>query len=253
MLDTAFVLSRMTQLVRRVRALEEDRYVEVTVLDVLRRSGHALPLLMVAVGAARARSVLISAGLHGDEAAGVDAAVACIRRFASDDCPFGALVLPCINPYGLCAGIRTNDIGYDLNRTFGQDPAPVETAVVREALQGRRFALTVDLHEDEDADGFYVYEHTRGGGPLAPALVARVRAAGYPIHSGADVEGYIMNDGCVVPKDERTSEIVGFFSVYLFDYHTDRSVVTETPTRLPQGVRAAMHELAVEKAIESLR
>ncbi len=250
MLDTAFVLARMTRLVSRVQALARQPNVEVTVLDVLRRSGHALPLLMVTVGAGRKRTVLISAGLHGDESAGVDAAVACISRFASDDCALGALVLPCINPYGFCAGIRSNDIGYDLNRTFGQDPAPIEIALVREALGGRHFAFTLDLHEDEDADGFYVYEHTRAGRELGPAMVARVRAAGYPIHSGAAVEGYVMNDGCVVPKEERTSEIVGFFSVYLFDYHTDHSLTTETPTRLPQRSRAAMQELAVDEAID---
>lgn len=197
--------------------------------------------------------MLLSAGLHGDEPAGVYAALQAARRLAQPKCPVGATIFPCMNPWGFAAGTRRNDVGYDLNRTFGQDPAPQETELVRQALTAARFAVTLDMHEDDDADGYYVYEHVqRETAALCPKMVRRVRASGLPVHTATAVEGYHMSDGCVVPKDEHTSELIGFFSVFLFDFHTGHSITTETPTRLPLGVRVTMHMLSLETIIEAL-
>jgi len=233
---------RYNDVIRRVRALAQRHRVTVEVLDVLRHGGYALPFLQLHVGADRPKQMLISGGTHGDEPAGVYAALECAQRLADADCRLGAVVLPCTNPTGFVAATRRNDIGYDLNRTFGQHPAPHETQLVRRALAGRTFACTLDLHEDDDADGFYVYEHVAPVDlTLGPAIVRRVRAAGFPIHSSDTVEGYGMQDGCVVPKEEKTSELVGFLSVYLFDFHTAQSLTTETPTALSMQSRIAMH------------
>lgn len=249
-----FSAASYSDLVHRARALAQRSNVTLEVIEVVRRSGYALPFLQLRVGAQRPQQMLLSAGFHGDEPAGICAAFECAERLAALDCPLGALVLPCTNPTGFSAGRRCNDIGYDLNRTFGQQPAPRETEIVREAIAGRSFACTLDLHEDDDADGFYIYEHVRAPElTLGPAMVARVRAAGFPIHSGNEVEGYSMHAGCVFPKEETTSETIGFFSIFLFDYHTPHSMTTETPVRLPLAARVAMHVTAFEEVLERER
>lgn len=253
MIGSRLSAARYNEFLRRVHALARRSDITLDVREVLRRSGYALPFVQLNVGAGRPVQLLVSGGFHGDEPAGVYAALACAERLAATGGPVGALVLPCANPMGFLAASRSNDIGYDLNRTFGQDPAPRETELVREAIRGRSFACALDLHEDSDADGFYVYEHARSpGAVLAPALVQRVRSANFPIHTGTSVEGYDLHDGCVVPKEETVSELVGFFSVYVYEFHTAQSLTTETPSHLPLAARVAMQLEAFDELVARL-
>jgi hypothetical protein len=125
--------------------------------------------------------------------------------------------------------------------------------LVREALANQRFDMLIDLHEDTDGEGFYLYEHVRGGAPVGPHVIARVRAAGFPIQAGAHIEGRALHDGCVEPGNEVPSATNGYFSIFAFDKYADRTIVPETPAAAPLGTRVAMHLAAIEAATESLR
>jgi len=193
----------------------------------------------------------VSAGLHGDEPAGVEAVLQFFERPSPP--PIGVVAFPCLNPTGVIAGTRRNDLGMDLNRTWGQERAPQETELVRSALADRRFDCGIDLHEDVEARGFYLYEHVRGDRrPLGPQVVAAIRATGMPINDASSIEGRTLVDGCVEPAEETLSATVGFYSIYLFDRHADLTLVPESPGLLPLPARVAMHLGAIDTAVASL-
>lgn len=244
-------IGRYTEIVRRIDALRRDGRTDVVVLDVLRRSGYALPFFALAAGPATGPSVALSAGLHGDETAGIEALLQFFERPNSPAVRVTAL--PCLNPTGVIAGTRRNDLGIDLNRTWGQERPPQEVELARFALAGRRFECAVDLHEDIEAHGFYLYEHARGRAqPLGQRIVAAVRAAGMPINDAPSIEGRPLADGCVEPAEETLSPYVGFFSIYMFERHSDRTLVPESPGVLPLPARAAMHLITIDAVLADL-
>lgn len=246
-------IARYTELVKRIATLGRRASVAVDVLDVLRRSGRALPFFRLRLGKSSGPQLCLTAGIHGDEPGGVEAVLQFCERRAGADGSLGVTAFPCLNPTGYIAGTRRNDVGYDLNRTFGQDPAPIETELLRQALAGRRFEFALDVHEDVDGQGFYLYEHMRGPQTaIGPLVVRRVRAAGFPIQGGDDVEGRALHNGCVAPDVEATSPTVGFLSIYMFTFHSDHTMVTESSAKLPLPARAAMHLTALDTIVESL-
>ncbi|MCU0307624.1 MAG: succinylglutamate desuccinylase/aspartoacylase family protein [Thermoleophilia bacterium] len=87
---------------RRPRALPLGRSVRGRALAALLPPGPA--------------SLLVVAGQHGDEGAGVEALRAALTRAGVDD--LRAVVLPVANPDGLAAGTRANARDVDLNRNL---------------------------------------------------------------------------------------------------------------------------------------
>jgi len=244
-------IGRYTEIIRRIEGLRRTGRTNVVVLDVLRRSGYALPFFELSAGPTSGPQITLSAGLHGDEPAGIEALLQFFERETSP--PIGVTALPCINPTGVIAGTRRNDLGIDLNRTFGQEGGPQEVELVRFALAGRRFDCGIDLHEDIESRGFYLYEHVRGDRkPLGHRIVAAIRAAGMPINDASAIEGRALIDGCVEPAEETLSPQVGFYSIYLFERHSDMTLVPESPGVLPLPARAAMHLRAIDTVVASL-
>ena len=119
-----------------------------------------MPLHMVAVEEAdQGRPwVLVTGGVHGDEPAGVEAAL----RFLEARCNgyidrFRFLGAPCVNPAGYAANRRENGAGLDINRAFDGLGA-TEADALKGRLKERRFACAVDFHEDWETSGFYMYQ-----------------------------------------------------------------------------------------------
>ena len=65
--------------------------------------------------------------------------------------------LPCLNPWGFVHNSRNDEGGIDLNRIWDNHHHPLLSRIV-ERIQGQSFLLSVNLHEDYDANGIYLYE-----------------------------------------------------------------------------------------------
>lgn len=219
--------------------------------------GAPRTLLCADFGELRAPVVALAAGVHGDEPAGPAALLALIEERALD-ARYAYRVWPCSNPSGYALCTRENAEGADVNRSFGRGGQTPEARAIVTANRDRKFALSLDLHEDCDAGGFYCYEY--GVGDLGRTIVEAVRSAGYPIQDvehcdlGNPIADAVPEDGVVRPPAAVEIEAIGGLSYTLsvVRHAARRALTFETPTRLPWGDRVAIHRVAVKAAIRAL-
>ena len=186
-------------------------------------------------------AVLISAGVHGDEPAGPHALLALLE---SDDLDprFSYRLWPCTNPSGYDARTRENVDGIDINRTFGRGGGSPEARAIVTANRDYKFELALDLHEDDEASGFYCYEY--GGAGIGAHVVDALEARGVPI----DPRGHLTPDPIV-----EAAEIGGLSLPLLLARNAARRALTfETASTRAFDERVATHVAAVRCAIACL-
>lgn len=164
-------------------------------------NGRIYPLVKISLNAGDRgkKRVLISAGIHGDEPAGVEAICAFLernefQRYAGD---WEVTLLPCLNPFGYEHGTRDNHEGKDLNRLFKSASTPPEVTAAREVLS-RPFDLTLELHEDSESPGFYLYQKETGA--ANPALGRRILGEAektMSINMNSEIEGMPADRGLI--------------------------------------------------------
>lgn len=207
--------------------------------------------------------IALAAGVHGDEPAGPWALLSIVRDGLLDR-RFNYRCWPCTNPSGYVLGTRENAEGNDINRSFKRGGSTPESRAILAANRDRKFALTLDLHEDFEADGFYCYEPVIDDrAPYGTHVVRAIDDAGFPVqalHDDFDL-GYAddalhlrgLERGRVLPD---TAAEMAFsegwaYSLALLRRAARRSLTFETPRGLDWNDRLAIHRTAVVTAIGS--
>lgn len=237
----------------RWKALRSNR---VTVREVA-CVGAPRTLLCAERGDARLPSIALTAGVHGDEPAGPWTLLAMVEDGDLDD-GFAYRIWPCTNPSGFEAGTRESADGVDVNRTFGRGGQSPEARAILTANRDRKFVLSLDLHEDCDAVGFYCYEY--GGGNVGFGALSALDDAGFPIDPLLDTfatAGTLDDAHCRRERGRITADhfvegaMLGGLSYSLaIARNAARHALTfETPLSAPWEVRVAMHRTAVRAAI----
>ena len=204
--------------------------------------------------------VLLTAGVHGDEPAGVEALRHFLETQQYQAWPATTFtLLPCLNPWGYEHDVREGPAGKDLNRAYRRTPRSTpEVSAVKQALGTQRFALALDLHEDCDAAGFYAWE-APAPSAMGEAIIAAVGQVG-PITPDGKIEGFAVRDGLM-----RAPGFLGRYlalvvrlmpiwtlGTYQWRHHAPQQCTFETPTGPPLAQRAAMHLAAIETAVRSV-
>ena len=221
--------------------------------------------------------VILSAGIHGEEPAGVYALLEFLNqgivKFLNH---FSFLILPCINPYGFTRGVRFSRDVFDLNRSFDDVPGPPEVAAVKDLL--RRFpgpyCLAFDFHETDShmpkgeylsvediPAGVYMYETTRNAQPvLGQAILQGIRKSGCPISQRRSVYGAECQNGLIHttapdnPDYPVLPEFNGTLDWYLLkNGHADHFLAIETPTAWPLKRRIAVQKRALVHALNLIK
>jgi protein MpaA len=218
-------------------------------------------LLFAEVGDANAPSVVITAGVHGDEPAAPWALLSIVRDGLLDP-RFAYRIWPCLNPSGYVAGTRHNAEGDDVNRSFSRGGATPEARAVITANRDRRFALALDLHEDFEADGCYLFESLRPGSAsrFAGRVVEALDAAGLPVQTiGPDFDlgtppsetpPYRLERGAVLIDAEAELRLFAGLPSSLFYYRRGAQPLTfESPRPRPWDERIAAHRVFVTTAL----
>ncbi len=231
--------------------------------------GAPRTLLMAEMGDAAAPAVSIHAGVHGDERAAPWALLSIVRDGLLDP-RFAYRMWPCLNPTGYAAGTRANAEGDDINRSFSRGGTTPESRAVLTANRDRQFVLALDLHEDFEATGCYVYEPLRRG--FAPyfsdGVVRSLDDAGIPVQSfggdafdlgappDADVtEMYRLERGIVLVDYEREFAVFPGLpsSIALIYRGTPAALTFESPRPRPWEERIAAHRVAATAILSMLR
>ncbi len=197
-------------------------------------------------------TVFLNGGTHGDEPAGVETALAFLEgdhgRWLSH---FQFQVTPCLNPYGYVHNTRLNRNAVDINWAFLRDDV-AEIDIIRSLVEGQRFEVVIDFHEDWESPGYYLYEQVRGRSPVGPRVTRRVSEV-CPLNLNRRIENEEAKNGVIFPDRavEKRRRGKGI-PIALFRHEvTDHMITSETPTGEPMKRRIQAHLTALEVILAS--
>lgn len=219
----------------------------------IRLLGQSGGYAVFSVRASRDRSrptVFVNAGTHGDEPAGVEAALAFLESGVEpwlDAFQFD--VIPCLCPHGYTADTRLNHQGIDVNWAFRNPDVP-EVALIRRFITDRRFRAVVDLHEDWESPGYYLYEQFRNHASMGRRVADRVSAV-CPLNPAPTIEKEAADRGVIHPRldVERRRKGEGIPIALFQQGYTDHLITSETPSGAPMDVRVAAHQAAIDEIL----
>jgi len=203
--------------------------------------------------------VLLSGGIHGNEPAGVEIMVQMVEALAKNPQKYENTafdIIPIVNPWGWSHDIRFNRDGRDVNRDFSNFKCQ-ESTIIRDFVEGKRYNLIIDNHEDPDAAGFYMYQYGNPDTWLSRKLINTIRNMGYPIEQDVSMVILKTKDGLIdaprwgilYMKLTRQLSITNYFRLN----NSDSVYTIETPTRLNWEDRIKIHKTALNMLLDSLQ
>jgi murein peptide amidase A len=183
-------------------------------------------------------SVYISAGIHGDEPAGP---LAALRLLQEDIWPDAAAIwlCPCLNPTGFPLNRRENAAGIDLNRDYRQLQSPEVRAHVEWLQRQPPFDVALCLHEDWEANGFYVYELNPDHRPSLAEKILDAAVKVCPVETSPVIENWPAQNGVIRPQVNPAERPQWPEAIYLITHNSRQNYTLEAPSDYPLPARAA--------------
>ncbi len=192
-------------------------------------------------------NILISAGTHGWEPAGVYALQEFLEKYINlylDS--FNFYIYPCNNPSGFEYDILTNLNKKDLNREFRKKKPEKEVALIKKSIKNgpKHYLFTVDLHEvnpKEEGEGFtkkdnpkkfYLYEDCANKDLRIGNKIINKIKKDIPICTWKKIYGDINKKGVVLYPEGNLNPIYKkavTFDQFLFPKYTKQAITFETP------------------------
>tara|TARA_B100000676_G_C17932951_1_gene761982 strand:- start:121 stop:891 length:771 start_codon:yes stop_codon:yes gene_type:complete len=218
-------------------------------------SNGIYPLIKIVIGKDNPRRALISGGIHGDEPGGVETIVKFLeeRRYLNYLDEWEITLLPCINPFGYEFGIRENHQGKDLNRLFKEKLPPLEV-IFAQSIINKGFEITIELHEDNESNGYYLYQkgierkHEEIGLNILKSLKGII-----PINLDDQIDGS-KAEGGVIGKELDVSTMDWWpMALYSFSKNTKMCLTLEAPSCYELKKRVNAHLLALTTALNQFQ
>jgi hypothetical protein len=211
--------------------------------------GHPIYCLASEPSDAARPSLYISAGIHGDEAASTEGLIQWAQKNPRLLRKFRALIFPCLNPWGLVNNCRLDARGRDLNRCFNNSRVPQIRAQLK-VIGRSRFDLALQLHEDFDAHGVYIYE-VAGKRPFWAEDLLEAGTRDLPCDSRSSIEGRRAKRGIV--RRKITPDLMPDWpEAFLLHFlHATRTFTIETPSEFAIDDRVAAHGAMLAAALKN--
>jgi protein MpaA len=203
----------------------------------------------------RLPTILLTAGIHGEEPGGVEGALRWLEGGEWSKWRVNWFVLPCINPYGWERNQRRNAQSRDINRQFRNPAVCPEAQLVTRLVKGRRFHFLLDLHEDVDSPGYYLYELRREPPFVGERIVAAVGKV-IPINRDKVIDGNLATGLGLIRREADLSRLKQRrrwpMAYHLFLNTCTHILGSETPVHIPLQMRARAHNVALRTALSAV-
>ena len=218
-------------------------------LRILARSGGQTIYYLKSPALRDDGGIYMSAAIHGDEPASSEGLLAWAEKNVRRLKKLPVLLFPALNPWGLINNTRADAEGVDLNRLFHADDHPVIHAI-KAVVGQRQFAFSLMLHEDYDAEGFYVYEIKRDE-PFWGEALLKEAARFVPIDHRAKIDGRVSRNGLIRRKFQRSIfEKMGFpEAIWLHEFHARRALTVEAPSEFALERRVTALVAVIESCV----
>ncbi len=221
-------------------------------MDEIGKTESNYPILKIQMGTHGNKRALISAGIHGDEPAGALAILQLLEQSLLQSFleTWEIIILPCLNPYGFEHNTRNNAEDIDLNRQFKLDNPPLEVKLAQSVFASP-FDLTLELHEDVDSPGYYLYQKSQfhdKNQNLGKKILQEVSTI-MPINQQHEIDGLPAENGII--SRLKDPDQMDFWPMALYSFHkkTCCCFTLETGTNFPVQKRVEGHCKAVLSAL----
>ena len=225
--------------VERIRAFDSARF-EVATEATVQHRHRAHPILSVRSRAAAAKTLLVLAGVHGNERAGVLAVPPILETWSSERVRL--VVITPVNPVGAAELARCNADGHDINRDFVRFATP-EARVVRDVFDRERPDFVISLHEGPQ-DGTFMFANRFVESPLAQALCDAL-AAGGAVLAKKDYFGLRLDPPGLSPASAATRAV---WKLWAFALRRKASIAYSEDRGVPEIVIESSWRTADEAA-----
>ena len=198
------------------------------------------------------KAIYLSAGIHGDEPAAPGGLIHWAESNPGALAELDLLIFPCLNPWGLTHNIRLNHSGRDLNRDF-QNNRIHFVREWRRVINGRKFDLALNLHEDYDAQGIYIYELSQSPPHLAEEIIKAVSPI-IPTDLRRTIDISRAKNG-VIRRRIKIADFEDFGlpeAIYLHFHHSANTLTIETPSEFSLHDRTRAHAEAITASIRAV-
>ena len=224
----------------------------IETIKTYQTSAGLYPLIKIVLGKGNSLRALISAGIHGDEPGGIESILNFLKNSEYLDYinEWEITLLPCINPYGYEFGTRTNHQGKDLNRLFKLKNTPLEVIFAQSILE-TDFKLIIDLHEDNESHGYYLYQtglcnkYEKIGLEILNSLEGIM-----PINLETEIAGSQAHQGVIGKELEILSMDWWPMALYGLSKGTQMCLTLETSSLLDMETRVHAHLTAIKTAFK---
>jgi predicted deacylase len=161
-----------------------------------------IPVPIAVLGGSDGPTVLLAAGVHGDEYEGQIVLRRLLRALDPTRLAGKLIVLPALNLPAVRTARRTSPVdGANMNRAFPGDPDGGPTAQLAHYVETHllpRCQAALDLHSGGTASEYLPCSYVYSGGPMAAAKAALADAFGAPISVvvGATAETRSLSAAC---------------------------------------------------------
>ena len=196
-------------------------------------------------------TIYLSAGIHGDEPGATEGLLAWAESYLHQFRSHSFLIYPCLNPWGLENNSRFDANGFDLNRLWNQ-PQNRLIQKVLERTQELNLSLVVNVHEDFEGQGVYLYEPYKAGlsykraNQIIRSATSWIRSDPRPkIDGRKSINGVIRPNPSNPPPDGIPEALYFHFA------HNCSAFTLETPSEFGLNLRIKSQVCMIQESVKT--